>query len=457
MSLTSHRFSPHAPVRDRVSAVPRRLRALAGVAALATLVLPAASGAFSVSRASGGRLVAPGLSAPEAIADGDGGVIISARDGSTGTTVVNRYSASGARLWDQGISYEDTNGVQLEPDGAGGAIVGVERAEPSSLMLARILSGGATTWQASFPPGILAAGGDGGAWVLSQSGELFADGITSAGAPRSRVQVTTSADNESLPAATGDGDGGAYLAWRSSKNDTQFAIELQHLRADGTLWQQAAQVAGSSEPGIAPSVAPDGRGGVLVSWYAAGYLWVHNYDADGLPRWNQVVTLPAGAARSNVVAADQGGVYVVWSMRLRAHPLAVDLVKVTYVGPTGATHWTQNAGTADGGVLDLRATSAAGAVVVGWQTALIPVIGAAIDTDLHIARIKADGAPAYEQSALASSLGPEAFGSIVDGKGGSVLAVFTQSPCLRADVSGVAIQRIRPDGTRDFGADGSCP
>lgn len=432
-----------------------RARLAVAAAAVVAAAVPLPSSAFTPGGTHGGRLIAPGFSSPVAVTDGASGSIIAMQDATTGTTLVNRFGPTGAKLWNQGISYQDSNGVQLEPDGTGGAIVGVQR-DDDGLTLARILSSGATTWQAQFAGGIVAAGGDGGAWVVSQSQELFADGITAAGEPRPRVQLTSSPAAETLPVAVGDGEGGIYLAWRSALNDTQFSIQLQHLSADGSLWDAPANVAGSSDGNLTPQIGLDGRGGVVVWWHAAGTLWVADYASDGSPRWGRTLTFPGASPTAAVVGAEHG-VFVAHARILRQPPLATELLSVSYAGANGVLHWTRNIATADGGILDLQTAPAGDAIAVGWQTGLLPPVGSVLDTDLHVARITADGGAPYGNQALATNLGPEAFGSLVEAGAGSVVAVFTQAPCLRSEVTGVAIQRIAPDGRRAFGADGACP
>ncbi|MGH2829184.1 MAG: hypothetical protein ACRDJM_01740, partial [Actinomycetota bacterium] len=427
---------------------PHRVRALGLAAAVALLAVcvPAASGAFTLSSNAGGRLIAPGRTGASAISDGAGGAIVASRDPTTATAVLNRYAPDGSALWAQGLSFAGATGIEIAPDGAGGVIVGVPDDASPGMIVGRILHSGATTWQATFPSGVLASGGDGGAWVVSQGGELFVDGITAAGVLRPRVQLSAeSLGSESFPAAIGDGAGGAYFAWRVATGGEQFALRLQHIDAGGAMWPQAADVAGSSESGIAPHLSPDGRGGVLVSWHAAGQMWVHDYGIDGAPAWERVLTLSGASPQFHIAAAGGPGAYVVWTRRLRAEPLPVDMLSVTYV-ENGAARWTRNLDSVDGGVLDVRAVSQAGgaALAVGWQSAQLPVVGPAVDPDLSIARVTAAGFGAYGLDGakpLATSLGPDTFGALVDGGGGSVVAVFTQSPCLRGDASGVAMQR----------------
>lgn len=442
------------PVRVRASVLA------VAAAAVAALFASASAGAFSLGGGrAGGKLIAAGRAAPDAVSDGAGGTIMSSRDLAGGIAVVNRFDAAGAPAWDQGISFPDASGVQLASDGDGGAVVAVQHPDSAVMTVGRILHAGATTWQATFPVGALVSGGDGGAWVISQSGEIFADGIDPAGSLRPRLQVTASTDSESLPVALGDGDGGAYLAWRAAASETQFALRLQHLSSDGTLWDAPAEVAGSSEPSMTPRLALDGRGGVIVSWHAAGFLWIHDYSSDGAPVWDSVATIPATADTVSAVAADDGAVFVAWSRRLRAAPLPVDLLHISFIGTAGALHWTRNVASVDGGVLDLRLIAGDRAATVAWQSASLPVAGPALDPDLFVYRVTAGGAETYPPHlrTLADSLGPESLGALVDGGAGLVVAVFTQTPCFRGDVSGVAMQRIGPSGARAFAADGACP
>lgn len=440
------------------------LARLAAVVVVALgLALPLPAGAALGSGSAGGRLIAPGRAAPQAVADGAGGVIVSSRDLSTGAAVLNRYAPAGVALWDLGLAFPDAAGVQLVSDGAGGAIVAVEDPDEASMTVGRIRASGATTWQVRSPLGLLASGGDGGAWILYQSAGLWADGIAADGSIRPRTQIAGSADAAAMPAAVGDEAGGVWIAWRAAAAGGHFAIRLQHLSGAGTLWEQPAEVAGSSEAAITPALALDGRGGVLVSWRASGHLWVHDvYEAGGQGRfrWDRVFLVAIGSAAPVAVAADGlGGVFVASTVRLRDEPLPLDLLTVSFLGPDGAMRWSRSVASVEGGVLDLEAAATPGAMTLGWQEAGLPQAGRVFDTDLYLWRVASDGSTSYaeHEQPLATSLGPESFGSLADGGAGSVVAVFTQAPCLRPETAGVAMQRISADGARAFPADGGCP
>ncbi|MHB8510896.1 MAG: hypothetical protein ACYDCC_01850 [Actinomycetota bacterium] len=433
-----------------------RHRIIALIPVVIGLAIPSSSSAFGISHNAGGRLIEAGYSTPEGISDGAGGLIVAARDSSTGSVNVNRFDAMAAPMWSQGISYQSTSGLTLESDGSGGAIIAVNT--DTQMIVGRILHSGATTWQRTFPNGVLASSGDGGAWVVIEQGALIAQGVASDGTTRPEVQLAPESDSPSLPAVSEDGSGGTYLSWRVARSDGTFGLDLQHLSSSGTLWSNPVMVAGTTQSGVLPTLAPDGSGGVLVSWYASALYWVVDYRSDGTSKWNNAITVATSAADRAYAAADgTGGVFLTYLTRTSSLPFANDNINESYITATGTLQWSDIVASVKGGVLQMRVAPQYAAVVIGWQSAQVPIIGPAIDTDLSIQRVTSDDERSYLSTSLASSLGPDSFGSLADAGNGTIDAVFTQAPCFQSSASGVAMQRIDADGTREFQADGACP
>jgi len=124
-----------------------------------------------------------------------------------------------------------------------------------------------------------------------------------------------------------DGAGGWYVAWDDRHiNPSSPDIRLQHISATGDPvagWPTSAIiVSGLPTDELSPQVAPDGNGGVLVTWQDARNgswdVYVQRYSFGGaiMPGWPAGGALATGAfaqQQNPSVATDgAGGAYLVW-------------------------------------------------------------------------------------------------------------------------------------------------
>ncbi|MFO7964204.1 MAG: hypothetical protein R6U50_09815 [Desulfobacterales bacterium] len=97
------------------------------------------------------------------------------------------------------------------------------------------------------------------------------------------IPVTTEFDKQCRPQVVYDGSGGYYVVWQDFDVDVVFA---QHYTPAGDpMWNDPVQV-GSGTCYHMQESAPDGSGGLLVSFYDCSYTRVQRVNADGSLAWN---------------------------------------------------------------------------------------------------------------------------------------------------------------------------
>jgi hypothetical protein len=428
--------------------IRRLIRARLLLGAVVVLATTSLTQAFTTNPA-GGRLVAQGGQSPVAVSDAAGGAIVAWRDVATGSVVLNRFDSSARPLWDQGMSYQAGHGVQLVSDGAGGAIVAEQSGETPALVVRRYQADGASLWQSNVGFGTLVGDGAGGAWILRASGDVLAERVVANGSTPGVVALTAGSPGVSWPSGAPDGAGGAYIAWRQGD-----VLRMNHVRPDGSLaWGTGITVAPISGA-IAGLLLASGGDGVVVGWHRQRVLDIAAIGPDGAVRWTAGVPTRGGSRIAAITSDRAGGAYVLWNVHDAEG--TNDTISAARFSAQGRRAWTVLLGATQEGASALRLASDDTGMVAGWEIAGAPLLGSN-DTDLYAQRLSREGVRAWRDERVATSLGPDAFGEIVAGADGSAVAVFTQSPCLISDFTGVAMQRIDASGARASSADGGCP
>ena len=244
--------------------------------------------------------------APQIVADGAGGAIVTWQDSRAGASVEDVYAqhvlATGAvdpRWPVNGLAVGAAAGPQelpaLSADGAGGAIIAWQdqRGLPSGfdVFAQHVLNSGVADprWPvnglavctANADQGrvtILSDGGTGAivAWTdgrFANTDHIFADHVLASGTvdpawPVNGRQVSNAAVIESRPRATSDGAGGAIVGWQGFT--TGLTIFAQHVKANGVIdpvWPAGGRaLSNTAELETKAELAADGAGGAIVTW-----------------------------------------------------------------------------------------------------------------------------------------------------------------------------------------------
>jgi len=122
----------------------------------------------------------------------------------------------------------------------------------------------------------------------------------------------------------GDGNGGAYIAWKDARNGTANPdIYMQHINAVGVAqWEWNGRViCDDLMDQSTPNLCTDGKGGVIVSWSdmrsgVARDVFAQRLRSDGTQVWAYngvpVANKPIREHNEKITTDNNGGAYVVW-------------------------------------------------------------------------------------------------------------------------------------------------
>jgi hypothetical protein len=284
---------------------------------------------------------------PRIVSDANGGAIIAwtdrRGDGNESGIYAQRIDADGAPIWVMdGVAVCSVAGdysywvrPEVASDGAGGAIV-IWQWE--GVYAQRIDESGVAQWSldgvltsATGGSSKLASDDTGGAiiaWLIWGDFEfdvytqrLDGDGVAQWGP--SGVMIGAGESDSAQPLdVMSDGQGGAVAAW----GDFSAQIYVQRVGEDGnTIWTPGGiNLRNPADPHSQwePKLAPDGTGGVIVSWFeyiGGSYnhdIYVQRIDEGGDVKWGEggveMCVLPSDQRDSRICADGTGGAIVVW-------------------------------------------------------------------------------------------------------------------------------------------------
>ncbi|HEX7078397.1 MAG TPA: FlgD immunoglobulin-like domain containing protein [Candidatus Eisenbacteria bacterium] len=295
----------------------------------------------------------------QGISDGLGGIILVWEDYRNGNADVyaQHLDMSGAPLWGaDGLAVctdsTDQQSPVLTSDGAGGAIIAWQdlRDLNYDIYAQRVSAGGTVQWTSNGVPVCTAAGsqvlevatsdGANGAiigWRDLRSGDsdVYAQRLSATGTrlwtPADGVGVCVLAGSQTDVRILGDPRGGAFLVWRDRRAGLYYDIYAQSLDSGGApRWTaNGMPVCAATYDQLSPSIALDGRFGLLVAWQDQRNgidfnVWAQRLKPDGSPRWTLdgvQMTNAAGQQSTPVLIPDgSAGAIVAWTDSRVARP-----------------------------------------------------------------------------------------------------------------------------------------
>lgn len=352
--------------------------------------------------------------------------------------------------------------VAVAPDVAGGAFVAGSRA--GEVVVQRISPNGVLSWMPDgvvlgsgyYPPfgtfyGAVVRDSMGGA-IVSWNG--LAQRVDAAGIPQWTAGGVPVFDNPLLAYgptfAASDGSNGALLIWRG---------QLQHVSSSGSVeWTPNGITLSSTFFGSrSPTLATDGAGGAVVTWYDAGDreggidLLGQAFDGAGVARWTLggvPIALTGGRRRYPTVVSDgSGSAIVTWAEK---RGLGYDILARKF-GGSAETLWPivtvcDQTGTQ---TTPLAAADGTGGIVIAWTDWRA---GAA---DIYAQRIDAaSGGRTWDLGGvpICTSPGTKTPRAIIpDGAGGSVV-VWELG--LEDEYRPLFVQRLNGDGAVQWSSQG---
>ena len=320
---------------------------------------------------------------PLIVEDGHDGAIIVWGDTRYGNQDIyaQRIDANGAKMWQpEGISVctepSLQDGLQAIADGEGGVIVTWEdwRNGNQDVYAQKIDGAGKPVWQENGVPAykgagdqydpVLIADGTGGAifawWDISTPDwNIFAQRLSASGTAMwgEAMPICTAVGNQGGPAVVSDENGGAFFTWSDYRNDPNFytsaQLYAQHVNADGiALWEEDGMpISALAVNQQQPACIPDGAGGFIVVWWDERDIFADIYaqrmNAAGEVLWAKEgvpVCTGAGVQREpQLVAAGDGGAIAYWlDYREDFGDTTEDAIYAQRLSPNGEALWEKD-------------------------------------------------------------------------------------------------------------------
>lgn len=289
---------------------------------------------------------------PVLTTDGENGVIVAWRDARNGNYDIfaQRITNSGEIAWTpDGIAVCNHAASQSAPmivhDLSGGVIIvwGDTRNGSQDSYAQRIDNNGNLMWN---PDGVSVctepalqddftsiADENGGVIVIWEdwrngNQDIYAQKINADGNPvwiQNGVPVYSGAGDQYDPDIISDGDGGAFVVWWDISTP-DWNIFAQRIDKNGnTTWDPPIPVCTAQGNQGAPTLVPDGIGGVFCVWtdyrndpnlYTTAQLYAQHLSKDGETLWQEdgilICNLDSNQQQPNCISDGAGGFIVVW-------------------------------------------------------------------------------------------------------------------------------------------------
>jgi hypothetical protein len=361
---------------------------------------------------------------PRIASDGFGGAIITWYDLRSGKSDIyaQRVDASGNCLWaTDGVGVRSQPGTPegayaptIAPDGFGGAIIAWEDRRSGSsndeIYAQRVDSNGNRLWTTdgvgvrSQPgtPGVafgpaIATDGSGGAiitWIDIRYGknDIFSQRVDSNGNrlwTTDGVEVRVTVDGADIPQIASDGNGNAIIAWRDDRagGSSHSKIYAQKVDSGGNMLWTANGVGVRSDPGTpgkayAPTIAPDGSGNAIITWYddrsGKWDIYAQRVDSSGNRLWTtdgvgvrSQPTTASSASTPQIAPDGSGGAIITWP-DFRSG--SKNDIYAQRVDPNGNRLWTTDGvgvrsqpGTASEALYPRIAPDGSGGAIITWH------------------------------------------------------------------------------------------
>ncbi len=414
----------------------------------------------------------------------------------------------------QGAGWYGHPGIQLVPDGKGGAFVAWDDTAWARVFLQHLDENGLALWGANgglvapqtlyqFSPRMTGdgAGGTIVAWVDGRAGvcnfkyawdcNIFAQRVAPDGHllwASGGVTVTAAADNQGTNgvAIVSDGAGGAIVAWNDYRQTDPYRIYAQHLDGQGRpLWATdgipitpPATVFGGMA-NFTPLMVADGAGGAIIGWIneqvdlnmESPPLSVQHVNGSGQLLWgSKGITVGLPTREYFAMTADgSGGAFLAWG---GGGPSVFDNILAQHVNGSGQPVWQSGGLTiADAPdyqmVPDIVGDGLGGAFIV-WQDGrnqdpgLVHqgCTGLSSMCDIYAQRVSSSGTILWQANGLAISTAPNEQLSprVVSPAPGTALVVWEDcrdAPSLACmENSKLYAQKVSATGQRQWTANG---
>ena len=276
--------------------------------------------------------------------------------------------------------------------------------------------------------------------------------------PQVNVPLSTAAGSQNYPTIVSDGAGGAIVTWQDSRTGG-VDVYAQRVNAGGAPQWTADGVALCTAPHLHqyPSIASDGAGGAIVTWYdnrdTTDHIYAQRVNAAGVPQWTAdgvaLCTAANNQAYPTIVSDGAGGAILTWFDYRNGLPD----IYAQRVNGAGVAQWTANGvalcTAANSQVYPAIAPDGAGGAIVTWYDSRNGPY-----PDIYAQRVNAAGVPQWTADgvALCTAAFEQLSPTIVsDGAGGAIVAWYDSRNGAYTDIYA---QRVDAAGVPQWTADG---
>lgn len=195
--------------------------------------------------------------------------------------------------------------------------------------------------------------------------------------PAINTSICTQTDEQSLPAAIADGNGGAIFTWEDKRNGTDKNIYAQKVDASGAIQWTAGGViiCNISADQNAPVITSDGAGGAIIAWedyYSGnGDIYAQRINSSGATQWTAggvaICSASEGQGYIDIISDGAGGAIMVWEDNYGS---SIDIY-AQRVNATGATQWLSDGvaicTAADNQYTPKLAEDGSGGAIITWE------------------------------------------------------------------------------------------
>ena len=249
-------------------------------------------------------------------------------------------------------------------------------------------------------------------WYDYRSGvpHIYAQRVNAAGVPQwtaDGVPLCTAPIGQTSPMIISDGAGGAIVTWVDSRGGTTTDIYAQRVSPTGApKWTtDGIALCTAANYQLSPTIASDGAGGAIVTWYdlRSGdyHIYAQRVSVSGVPQWTPdgvaLCTAVGGQTYPTIATDGAGGAIVTWSDN-RSGPNTD--IYAQRVNAAGAPQWTPN-----GVVVCLEAniqehpaivSDGGGGAIITWEDDR-----SGISSDIYAQRVNAAGAVLWYPAGVA--------------------------------------------------------
>jgi hypothetical protein len=291
--------------------------------------------------------------------------------------------------------------------------------------------------------------------VLSIS---FHSTVTRAQWPRDGVPVSTSANDQENPTIAPDGAGGAIVTWYDLRSGAAYDIYAQRITAAGAAqWTtDGVAVCTAANGQYYPMIISDGAGGAIIAWQdtrgAAVDIYAQRVTAAGLMQWTAngvAICTATGDQNTQALVSDgAGGAIIVWQDLRNLN----DDIFAQRINSAGVVQWTANgvAICTSGGEQTAASiiSDASGGAIIGWQDTRFA------SADVFVQRINASGVVQWNPNGAAvSTVANEQYAVTMatDGASGAIMAWADTRTSPSVDIYA---QRVNSLGAMQWTANG---